>query len=114
MRVNKIDHPSESSVIGAGLLWAALVMPVLSGCEQAPAIVLTPEARLAQVIAHGEGVYEFDANKEFPKTLADFRRAHKNERIVSVTQGLDYRDGVTNSSVGLSGSFIVVTEPNTK
>ena len=65
---------------------------------------------LTNVTDHGNGVYEFPANDEFPQTLAKFREEHRDLTIISVTQGADHRSSWRRDAVSSAHSFIVVTD----
>lgn len=68
------------------------------------------EARLYQIHDIGNGVYVFPNDPQFAETLSDFRAAHTDKKIISVSQGPDVTNGILENTDSRSNSFIVVTE----
>lgn len=117
----------DSALTWAAIGLAALTLPTLAGCDlgaSAPSSAQsTPTARmnpaeraatkserLSSVVDVGFGIYVFPVGKEFAETLADFKEAHPELKITSVTQGPDETHGMLDQTYARSNSFIIVTE----
>ena len=125
--MKQTELKENSTILWATIGLAAFTLPTLVGCDAPTGVpsgaVSVPSARLnpaersatkterlGKVVDAGFGIYVFPADNSFAETLADFKEAHPDIKITSVTQGPDETHGLGNARYARSNTFIVITE----